>query len=873
MRLKSSIFNKGYFIYNLKKTWPLLFLAGVPLLWSVMFRGMRIPFDSSGLFFLHMENLVENIPLLFLTFLPILAFSLFSTLYKRNSSDFIGSAPLRRSSLFYTNALLGILYIFFVVAIYTLVTCVFLPAGSTMVFEEVCRYFFLVFSGALFVFSLCCFAVVLSGTKRAFFVLAFVLGLVLPIVLYLLQGLYMSFSEANAAANTYEYAWSFWMPLSFPSSLFVASFLVGFWGTLLQTFYNLALAAVFFALGSYALRKRPFEMAETHYRKELVLDILMILAFLPAIVLQMQSVLSDSIFPLLFSFFFFGAFSLIMRRGFRRFGRAALSWLCAIGLAFVLFFCTATAAQVFPSYGEIPVDRVSSVTVHVPYLEKVNLDEAKTALGRITLTESAEIRLALANMQKKESSYYGFFLDYKRSSPESLATVRFTDGTEKTFSFLSDRFLREKLAADPSFYTRWATVTDEGSYAGAELVVVSPQENTTATVLLTNKQIEAYVSELRREKRALSLEDRIALRNSISVDSFGFDNLPSRISYEGLQTLTEKTAYYVAVYTYSNGTYFCELLPVSTDSAAFESIMGGNILRAEKMMRLSKLDSVNIQVMDYPQDFLAQVPDAQLRRIMVENLYEAYGEEFLSGVLHTSKTSSLEKRTTTIVLKSSSDSVVLNIDFASAIRPFWLRLAEEFEEKMAEVLDKSLFSVQVFIKNTEATDPWLYQQNVLSLYADDVSQSGKDRMLLNDLLSFLRSRMPEISQKMQNGFTDLHGQELLIFSVLGDQTLWQIPLCADDAGFKEVLKPYRVCSEISIDYLISQTSHMKITVDETTVEVFNKDWGLIFGYIQYEEYFSATEMATIEIVWEDGSIETIQRKIPGDVWEAFCGGA
>ena len=88
MHSKSSIFNKGYFVYNLKRTWPLLFLAGIPLLWNVMFRGLlSVSFEPdygktfSGLSLWRMENLAGNVAFLLILLPPILAFSLFSSLY------------------------------------------------------------------------------------------------------------------------------------------------------------------------------------------------------------------------------------------------------------------------------------------------------------------------------------------------------------------------------------------------------------------------------------------------------------------------------------------------------------------------------------------------------------------------------------------------------------------------------------------------------------------------------------------------------------------------------------------------------------------------------------------------------------------------
>ncbi len=881
MHSKSSIFNKGYFVYNLKRTWPLLFLAGIPLLWNVMFRGLlSVSFEPdygktfSGLSLWRMENLAGNVAFLLLLLPPILAFSLFSSLYKRNSSDFIGSAPIRRSSIFYTNALLGCLYLIFVVVVYTLVSCVFLPGGQTMVFEEVCRYFFLTLSGALFVFSLCCLATVLSGTRRASVVLSFVLVLVLPLVLYLLQTLYGLFSNADTSQTGYVYALSVWMPFSIPSSLLVGQLLAGFRGVLFQTLYNLALTVVFFALGAYALRKRPFEMAGTHYRREIVLDVSMVLAFLPYMLWRTQGVWTDTIFSLLFSFIFFGLFSVIMRRGFHHFGRVVLSWLCAFGITLALTLCTTAAVNVFPSYGEIPVDRVSSVTVNVPYLEKVNIGTTKTALGSVTLKDSAEIRLALDYVKKKETSYSGFFFDWAHSSsPDSIVTVRFVDGTEKEFSFLTDRFLQAMLAEDSSFYERWASVTDEGTYAGAELVVVSPQEKTTDTVLLTKAQIESFIPELRRAKRALPLEDRVALRSSISKRSFDlFENSPDKVSYENLTALSEKTAYYVSVYTYSNGTYFCELLPVSADSAAFESIMSGNRVRAEKMIKRSVFNPVSMRVMDYPEDFLAQVPNPELRQMMIENLYEAYGNELLRESLNTYDTSSPEKRTTTVVLSSSSDSVVLHVDFSTLIRPFWSRLAAEFEQKVTEVLEESLTHVQLISQKSESTDPWERQQMVLSLYVPMLSQNGEDRMLCEDLLAFLRRRTPEIAREIQNGFADWQGKDLLFLSVTGSRTKWKIPFCSDDADLREVLKPYRFSGEIDTGYLVLQIENIRVTVGENTWEVPDFYRSMVFNYVQYEDYFDSEVPATIEIVWKDGSTETLQRKLSRDVLDSLSQG-
>ena len=145
-------------------------------------------------------------------------------------------------------------------------------------------------------------------------------------------------------------------------------------------------------------------------------------------------------------------------------------------------------------------------------------------------------------------------------------------------------------------------------------------------------------------------------------------------------------------------------------------------------------------------------------------------------------------------------------------------------------------------------------------------------MLCEDLLAFLRRRTPEIAREIQNGFADWQGKDLLFLSVTGSRTKWKIPFCSDDADLREVLKPYRFSGEIDTGYLVLQIENIRVTVGENTWEVPDFYRSMVFNYVQYEDYFDSEVPATIEIVWKDGSTETLQRKLSRDVLDSLSQG-
>ena len=300
MRSMNSIFSGRYYIYSLKRILPYaLAMTAIMIVLNVMTYVVNNPFGYETCIYTVNISFV-TIPLMYL-YPVLLSVGLFNFLHKKNKSDFFGSSPIKRTSLFITNIIVGFTVIAGMLLINTFVllaivkTNYALNIASPMIFFE---HFIVWLAGYMVVFAIASLAASISGTVIAQ-LLATCIFLFLPAFLaYMVQApLFEGMNNPNLSNYTAVTSDLFYLNTVSMDSIFMFrsyhtllfAFLFnfnGFYGFgniagLLNILYNFILAAGVIILGAVMLKKRSFETAEMPFKNNIILDVMLGLAFFP----------------------------------------------------------------------------------------------------------------------------------------------------------------------------------------------------------------------------------------------------------------------------------------------------------------------------------------------------------------------------------------------------------------------------------------------------------------------------------------------------------------------------------------------------------------------------------------------------------------
>ena len=157
----AKLFNFKYLMQNIKKSKMaiILFLLVVPLFTSLLL----IVSSSDSYVPSFLELGAPNVIFMYVT--PfILSFSLFGYVYKKKSIDFIGSMPINRKSIFFTNTIGGIGLIVLMQFITLICTLIFGAITESLIFSKMVWDLFLYQTVAyIFVFTVANLAMSVSG--------------------------------------------------------------------------------------------------------------------------------------------------------------------------------------------------------------------------------------------------------------------------------------------------------------------------------------------------------------------------------------------------------------------------------------------------------------------------------------------------------------------------------------------------------------------------------------------------------------------------------------------------------------------------------------------------------------------------------------
>lgn len=357
-------FNHKYLIQNLKKSKNVLafFLVIVPLI-SVL--NLIITSQNNQDFVNLTINNVSIVTILGMYVIPIVvSITLFGFVFKRQSSDFICSMPLNRSTIFVTNTIGGIILLSLMILITTaliLITTAFMPnliISKTMMVD----FFFIWIVAYIFVFTVANLAATLCGNIITQIALTALILFLPSFLIHSYQGFteyqtaeikcsekacqptkYNCFDNKKCLTNqehgiytntiSYNQTNSFTLPYQYASSIYSQYYSYDISkGQLLKMFI---LSILYFTLGLYLFRKKKMEVTETSFNNPNIHNLVKSLTIIPMITFA-ATCLHDKetglgIFVIVITLVYFFIFDLITKKQITK-----------IGLSLIYFIITTT---------------------------------------------------------------------------------------------------------------------------------------------------------------------------------------------------------------------------------------------------------------------------------------------------------------------------------------------------------------------------------------------------------------------------------------------------------------------------------------------------------------------------------------------------
>ena len=383
MNSKVSFVNFNYLKENLKKSRGVIFLFVliIPIFTYLVMLMVNSNYANVN-YFPTLSDL--SIPTLIgMYFIPfVMATTLFSFVFKRESVDFINALPMKRSTIFITNIIGGILVFFITLLITTILLMISGLFFDNLIIPKAMyfHYFITFFITYIFVFLASSLTVSLTGSKLA--------HVALTLIVLFIPGYLSDFysSRVNDSRIDYNYYYpscdkydmecpeyeinnQFIVEKSFkmdngqtlpykyintiPRAIFSMYNKEVLYKHELQSVYNtksilkmIILSVIYFVLGLYAFVNRKMEVAESTFKDEHVHQIVKCITLFPlclgGITIALDSAQSGAVSTILLIFLaitltIYSVYDLITRRNSGNFMKSAIYFLLLVLVSFLTF--------------------------------------------------------------------------------------------------------------------------------------------------------------------------------------------------------------------------------------------------------------------------------------------------------------------------------------------------------------------------------------------------------------------------------------------------------------------------------------------------------------------------------------------------------
>ena len=305
----TKLFNYNYFIQNIKKSLSGIIFASIILPIFTLLTILLCSVDNSSMVMDFSTLSVFNI--LFMYVIPIiLSISLFNYVFKKNSSDFVGSLPLSRKTIFTTNTIGGIILIALIQVITAII--IFLTSlvtSNLIIFGSMVWDIFIYFTiSYIFVFVACNLAMSFSGNMFATMAATMLIIFFVPFLLFtsriatsswMSNSYYDNLNKENSNYITFYEPFNFTAPSYFMDCM--ASD-VEYEFNIPSLLKMVILSVVYYAIGLYLFNRKKFEMAEESYESDNVHLIVKLLSLAPFFALGVEGEVITNLISFVFFF-------------------------------------------------------------------------------------------------------------------------------------------------------------------------------------------------------------------------------------------------------------------------------------------------------------------------------------------------------------------------------------------------------------------------------------------------------------------------------------------------------------------------------------------------------------------------------------------
>lgn len=370
MSRMKSIFDGRYFRYSARKILPLTVSVNIIMIISSFFYYMT----GSSLLFGEVSDFSAVLSVFSFVFPLLLAFVLFKFVFSKKQTDMIGSFPIKRGSLFFTNAVLAASVIAVTVLLGILssvLTRVFVCGNNIYIAWQIFFYMFFFWFAAYFaMFLIAAVGCMLTGNIISAVIISASIMCSLDLCVLILNAV---------INNSITFVFSFMPPFQVLYNMIADSSYL--YHSVWYIVYSLFFCAVMLLLGMYCSKVRKYETAENLFVNKAVLTAVRFGVYLPVCGLFWVLVKESAAWELLLLFITVGffVFEVILNRGIRK---HILRGLAVFGIS------AAVALLVYIPYGlrymnsyenEISFDDldITEITVSVPRLNEYILNDYK----------------------------------------------------------------------------------------------------------------------------------------------------------------------------------------------------------------------------------------------------------------------------------------------------------------------------------------------------------------------------------------------------------------------------------------------------------------------------------------------------------------
>ena len=601
----TKLFNFKYLYENIKKSKMAIILFSILL---PVFTTLMLITGSSNNEYINFLSL-GSINIAFMYVVPfIFSFCLFGYIYKKTSVDFMGSMPLSRKTIYFTNVIGGIGLVIATQLITLILTFLASTLIDTIIFPGLIWDVFLYQSIAyIYMFAIATLAMSFSGNVRIQLVIILLLLCLLPASHLFIEA--YAYNNARTGIDTVSYFEKF--DYTAPLQIFTGNY--NYNGN--SIIKMLILSAIYFGIGFILFDKRKMEVAGESFLTNKMHLIIKSLTLSPFVMLLMlaidESELEIALIVLTIAIVYWFLYDLITNKKIK-FMKNISTFALAIGALVAVYLpCILVDEQIIESLDYDDVVKIEVDKVWIDAAKALKLDD------EIVIKDKKAIR-SIMNIEELGYDYYDYNSFYndeytRRNYPRfANAILTFNNGRKAVRTLRGDHLseyipnLNEYMAEfipDMKLYgdTSMKLTSEAENYILTELSKMTPTEmeivdndfyyysnraeaiNDITTILYKNHQIYKFDYDLRENLELLDYV--VKLTNQISVEGLKNEEFDIQGIYVKHLLIDEKAQ---NEYEYKSQHFYAE---------AYHSIIKFIAENANEIVDVNK-DMYSIKIMD-----------------------------------------------------------------------------------------------------------------------------------------------------------------------------------------------------------------------------------------------------------------------------------